>query len=187
MDAYVYLRVQPGKVQNVVVELAGKHGVRYAVAVIGDWDVMAAVEGADLLDIAKRILSQIHPIQGVVETYTAPVVPLDRLGIHGGFALAPAPMQQRGDACYVHIEAEAGSVAQLVERLAEMEDVAGIAVIAGRHDLLVEIPQPWESATAVILDNIHTLPGVVRTNTLAAVPRYEEEMEIDPDQPAPWS
>lgn len=186
MDAYVYLRVEPGKIQNVVVELAGKHGVRYAVAVVGDWDVMAAVEGADLQDIARRVLSQIHPIPGVAQTYTAPVVPLDRVGFHGGFAFAPAPMRQRGDACYVHIVAEAGSVTGLVERLAEMDDVAGLAVIAGHYDLLVEIPKPWELATGVILDQIHSLPGVVSTTTLVAVPHYEEEMEEDPDQ-LTWS
>ena len=52
MDAYVYLRVAPGKVGAVLTQLAGRQGLRRAVAVIGDWDVLIQVEGPDLEQIA---------------------------------------------------------------------------------------------------------------------------------------
>jgi hypothetical protein len=45
VDAFVYLRVRPGKVEDVVVQLENVGGVRAAVAVVGAWDVLAAVQG----------------------------------------------------------------------------------------------------------------------------------------------
>ena len=44
VDAFIYLRVQPGRVEDVVVQLQATKGIRAAVTVIGDWDVMAAAQ-----------------------------------------------------------------------------------------------------------------------------------------------
>jgi len=72
---------------------------------------------------------------GVLRTVTAPVVPPDRVGIGGwGSPQAPAVI---GDACYVHIKAQAGAAAGLAERLGEMADVSGVAVLGGRADEMV--------------------------------------------------
>ncbi len=180
MDAYVYLRADPGKLEDVVIELAGKHGVRRAVAVVGDWDIMVAVEGADFHAVARTVLAEIHPIEGIAQTYTAPVVPLEMIGIHGGgWAIPSIPMHaDDGEvACYVHISAAAGSVAGIVEALAEMETISGVAVVAGRYDVVAEIPLPWEQASRVILEDIHGIPGVESTNTAVGLPPVEGEDE----------
>jgi DNA-binding Lrp family transcriptional regulator len=182
MDAYVYLRVAPGKVPEVMNRLAAQNGVRRAVAVVGEWDVMALVEGGDMATIAQLVLSQLHQVEGVVRTYTAPVVPPDRIGIGWGMqSTTPVPI---GDACFVHVRAQAGAVGGLVERLSESDEISGIAVLAGRYDLLVAIPQPWEIASGIIIEQLHGLPGVESTETLVAV-RYEEP-EDDRDQFSAW-
>ena len=75
MDAYVYLQVTPGKVPAVLTQLAGRTGLRRALAVVGEWDVLVQVEGTDLDQIAATVLAQLHGVDGVVRTLTAPVVP----------------------------------------------------------------------------------------------------------------
>jgi len=174
MDAYVYLRAEPGRVEDVVIELAGRHGLRHAVPVIGEWDVMIAVEGADFEAIARTILREIHPIGGVTRTYTAPVVPLEMMGMEGaGWAALRTPMHLGGRACYVHVSAAAGAVPSIVEALAAVEHVTGVAVVAGHYDVIAEIALPWEEAGRVILEQVHAIPGVTATNTLVGIPLPE--------------
>lgn len=151
--------------------------------VIGDWDVMCLLEGPDLASIGTSVLSEIQVIDGVARTLTAPVVPPDRLGVVG-FGGLPTPQIIRG-ACYVHLEAEAGAAAGLYERLAEIGGVSGAAVLGGRWDLIVCVPEPWEVASSIILEKISPLPGVRSTSTLVSVD-YEEPDE-DRDQFSSWS
>lgn len=183
MDAYVYLRIEPGTMTQVLAELATTSQVRRAIAVVGSWDVLAHVEGPDLSTIATQVLSDFHHVHGVRRTFTAPVVPPDRVGIAGfGAPQAPAIL---GDACYVHIEAEAGAAGGLAERLGEMAEVAGVAVIGGPFDLVACVAQPWEVASGLVLEEIHSLPGVVSTDTLVSV--VYEEPEEDRDQFSAWT
>ena len=186
MDAFVYLRVRPGKVEDVVVQLQATKDVRGAVAVVGDWDVLAAVHGPDLLGIAENVIRSIHRIEGIERTVTAPVVPGDVLGMAGGGLRTPVPMQQHGDACFVHIKAAAGTVTGLLEALADVEDVSAVAMLGGEYDVLAEIPYRWEQAARVIVDHVQTLPGVLSTHTLVAVPYLEPE-DDDRDQFSTWS
>lgn len=183
MEAYVYLRIEPGTMTAVLTSLASTSHVRRAIAVVGDWDVLAHVEGPDLPEIASNVLSDLHHVAGVRRTLTAPVVPADRIGVAGwGGPQAPALI---GDACYVHIKAEAGAAGGLVERLGEMSELSGVAVLGGPFDLMVCVPQPWEIASGLVLETIHPLPGVVDTSTLVSV-NYEEPEE-DRDQFSSWT
>lgn len=186
MDAFVYLQVRPGRVEDVVVELQATRGVRAAVTVIGDWDVMAATHGPDLMSIAETVVRRIHRIDGVERTVTAPVVPGDVLGFAGGGLRTPVPMQQQGDACYVHIRAQPGTATGLVEAVAALEDVSAVAMVAGDYDVIAEIPYAWEQAARVIVDRILTLPGALATKTLVSLPHLEPEDE-DRDQFSAWS
>ena len=183
MDAYVYLQVAPGTMHEVLAGVASKSQVRRAITVVGSWDVLMHVEGPDLATIATQVLSEIHHVPGVVRTVTAPVVPPDRVGIAGwGAPQAPGII---GDACYVHIRAQAGAAAGIAERLGEMADVSGVAVLGGEHDLLACVAQPWEVASGLILEEIHALPGVVSTDTLVSI--VYEEPEEDRDQFSSWT
>jgi len=190
VDAFVYLRVAPGKIEDVVIALRGHHRIRHTVAVVGAWDVMVAVEAADFESIARTVLRQIQATEGVLHTYTAPVVPLTTLGIYAGGPGMPAmPMHRPGPACYVHIRAAAGagSVAGIVQALVAMDDVAGVAVMAGEHDVVAEIPLTWEEAAPVILEKIHTIAGVSATTTLVAVPEFGEDTDEDAEPFSTWA
>ena len=82
------------------------------------------------------------------------------------------------------MKAAAGAAAGLVERVSEMPDVAGVAVLGGDWDLLICVAQPWEVASGVVLDEIQQLPGVLETSTLVSI-AYEEP-EDDRDQFSAW-
>ena len=106
-------------------QLAGRARLEAVrVAVVGDWDVLAQVEGPDLATRSPpTVLGQLHGVDGVVRTLTAPVVPPDRVGIAGFGNVQPPPIV--AGACYVHVKAEPGAAAGLVERISEMQDVRG--------------------------------------------------------------
>lgn len=183
MDAYVFLQVAAGELSSVLTALRTKQGVRRAVAVLGDWDVLVHAEGHDLDAIAVVVVSELHNIPGVVRSVTAPVVPPDRIGLtaFGG----PKPPPIIANACYVRIKAEVGAAAGIVERLAEISDVVGVAAIAGQWDLLTCVAQPWEVAAGVILDQLHQIPGIVATDTLISL-QYNDP-DDDRDQFSAWS
>lgn len=186
MDAFVYVAVRPGRVEDVVVRLQNANGVRAAVAVVGDWDILVAAHGADLMSIAQDVIRHMHRIDGIERTVTAPVVPADVFGIAGGGLRTSVPMQQHGDSCFVHVRAAPGMAAKLIESLADLEDVSAVALIAGEYDLIAEVPYAWEHAARVIVDQILSLPGVAATRTLVAVPALEPADE-DRDQFSAWS
>ena len=185
MDAFLYVQVRPGAVEGVVVQLENARGVRAAVAVIGDWDVLAALHAQTLTGIAESVARDVHRIDGVVRTVTAPVVPGDVIGLAGGGLRRPTPLQHRGEACFVHVRAAPGTAAHLLEAIGELEDVAAVALIAGEYDLIVEVPYAWEQAARVIVSDILSLKGIAATRTLVAVP--ELEPEEDRDQFSAWS
>ncbi len=182
MNGYVFVQVRPGAISGVLASLVTAPGVRRAVAVIGDWDILALMDTPDMGQMAQDILSGIQGVDGVVRTSTALVVPPDRVGIGAWGNQAPMPI---ADSCFVLVKAEVGAAAGLVERLADVAEVSGVAVLAGEHDLIIGVAQPWEVASGVILDQIHMLPGVRSTNTLVSV--NFEEPEEDRDQFSTWS
>ena len=170
MDAFVFLRVKPGKVEDVVTQIQASKGVRNAVTVTGDWDVLAGVHGPDLAGIATDILRFVHHIEGVEQTLTAPVVPPDVMGLAGGGLGATLPLQQVGEACFVRIRTTPDATAHIFESLTEMDELAGVALTGGEDDILAEVPGAWDAGARVVLERIGAIPGVVSTNTLVAVP-----------------
>lgn len=186
MDAFVYLRIRPGRAEDVVVQLKVTKGVRAATLTVGDWDAVAAAHGPDLTAIVETVVRRIHRIDGVEHTVTTPVVPGDVLGLAGGGMMTPMPMQHQGDACLVHVKAAPGAASGLLESLSGLEDVSAVALVAGEYDLIVELPYAWEQGARIIVDRILTLAGVLATKTLVAVPYLEPDDE-DRDQYSAWS
>lgn len=185
MDAFLYVRTAPGTAGRILGEVRLQPGVRRAVLIVGDWDVLGVMEAPDMTAIANGVLTNIQQIEGVLQTRTAPLVPPDRLVASGGFGMVSPPQLTPGDACYVHVRATPGTVPALYERLSEIESVTGVAAMAGEFDLLVEIRRPWEIASGSILEQIQTLPGVLSTETMIGVD-YDEREE-DRDQFSAWS
>ena len=183
MDAYVYVRAEPGKVAEVLGALSTKQGIRRAVVVVGAWDLLVHAEGSDLATVAKVVLTEVHHLPGVVATATAPVVPPDRIGVTGFGGPKPLPIVP--NACYVHIRSQAGAAAGIAERLGELDDVAGVAVLGGEWDLLACVAHPWEIGSGIIIEQVHPIPGIVSTSTLVSI-AYEEPDE-DRDRYSTWS
>lgn len=186
MDAFVYLRVRPGKVEEVLIQLESATGVHHSMLVVGDWDIMAAVHGPDPTSIAADVLRSIQRIDGVERTLTTPVVPGHVVGLAGGGLGSTMPMQRTGPACFVRIQTTPERTTQIFESLTEIDEVAGVALVAGEDDLLAEIPFEWEEAARIVLERIQPLPGVRATNTLVAVEELPAEDE-DRDQFSAWS
>jgi len=186
VDAFVYLRVKPGKVEDVVAQIQASKGVKNAVTVTGDWDVLAAVHGPDLGGIASDVLRFIHRIEGVEQTLTAPVVPPDVMGLAGGGLGATLPLQQVAEACFVRIRTTPDATTHIFESLTEMDDLAGVALIGGEDDILAEVPGAWDAGARVVLERIGSIPGVLSTNTLVAVPALPSD-DDDRDSFSAWN
>ncbi len=170
MDAFVYLRVQPGRVEDVVVQLQATKGIRAAVTVIGDWDVLAAAHGPDLLSIAGTLVRQVHRIEGIERTVTAPVVPrtmswVSRAAGSGRPSRCSSMVTRASCTCAPRRAPHPVSS----RRSPALEDVSAVALVAGEYDVIAEIPYPWEQAARVIVDQLIPLPGVLATKTLVAV------------------
>jgi len=183
VDAFVYLRISTGAMAPVLAELATKPGAKRAVVTVGDWDVLLHVSGPDLGTIANAMVSEIHGVDGVERTLTVPVIPAERLGLLGELGQTLPPILP--NACYVQLRVKAGHALDVYEALRQIPEIAGVAIVGGAWDLLVCVPQPWEIASGVILEQIHALPGVASTKTLVTV-AYEEPDE-DRDQFSAWS
>ena len=182
MDAYVYIRIASGSMADVLAGLTAKPGIKRVVPTVGEWDLLLYARGATLDEIGNGVLAEVHQIPGVVQTATAPVVPPDRAGL---FGVAVAPPQILPNACYVHIKASVGKAVDIGEALAGMEDIDGVALLAGRWDILACIAQPWERGSGIILEQVHAIPGVLSTNTLVSI--AFDEAEEDRDQFSAWS
>ncbi len=75
--AYVLLTVEIGKVERVMEELRQIPGVTRADAVTGPYDAVVHIEAADLGELTRKILHDIHNIDGVIDTTTAIVVEME--------------------------------------------------------------------------------------------------------------
>ncbi|MDV3104741.1 Lrp/AsnC family transcriptional regulator [Thermococcus waiotapuensis] len=75
--AYVLLTVEIGKVESVITALRQIPGVLRADAVTGPYDAIVYIEANDLGELTKKILHDIHNIDGVIDTTTAIVVEME--------------------------------------------------------------------------------------------------------------
>ncbi|AEC51369.1 AsnC family transcriptional regulator [Pyrococcus sp. NA2] len=75
--AYVLLTIEIGKVEKVIEELKKIPGVTRADAVTGPYDAIVHIEANDLGELTRKILHDIHNIDGVIDTTTAIVVEIE--------------------------------------------------------------------------------------------------------------
>lgn len=74
--AFVTIKVQVGKVKEVLSEIRNLENVTEAHSVTGPYDIIIKVEGENLEYLAKMIVIKIHEISGVQDTVTYLVVDL---------------------------------------------------------------------------------------------------------------
>jgi DNA-binding Lrp family transcriptional regulator len=185
MEAFVYVAARPGTVEDVFAQIVASKGVRSADIVVGDWDILVSVHGPDLPEIALGVIRQIHRIDGVARTLTAPIVPPDALGLADS-GLVEVPVQRSGEACFVRIRTRPEATTRIFEELAEMDEVGGVAIVGAEENIVVEVPDSWDRAARLVVDKIQGIDGVLSTNTLVALPPLPVE-DPDRDQFSAWS
>ncbi|WP_297491415.1 Lrp/AsnC family transcriptional regulator [Thermococcus sp.] len=77
VKSYVLLTIEIGKVESVIEELKKIPGVIRADAVTGPYDAIVYIEANDLGELTRKILHDIHNIDGVIDTTTAIVVEME--------------------------------------------------------------------------------------------------------------
>ncbi|MDI6689060.1 MAG: Lrp/AsnC ligand binding domain-containing protein [Actinomycetota bacterium] len=74
-SAYIFIKVQAGKIRDAVQEISKIEGVKSVHACWGQpGDLIAFVEAPDHKALADLVLAKIHGIDGVTETNTRIVV-----------------------------------------------------------------------------------------------------------------
>lgn len=73
-QAYVFLYVEPGRVEAVARTVSRLHGVRSAHACWGRPDVIAFVQAQNARALGQLVLRRIHRVRGVEATDTRIVV-----------------------------------------------------------------------------------------------------------------
>ena len=68
--AYILIETAVGKTAGVTAELRSLPGVPTVDTVTGPYDIIAAVEAADLNAVGDLVTSKIHTVNGIVRTVT---------------------------------------------------------------------------------------------------------------------
>ena len=74
ISAYALVRISPNKVTDVVQEIQEIAGVKQVHPVTGPYDAIVFIEAADMKELGKVVLAEIHSLEGVIDTTTCLVV-----------------------------------------------------------------------------------------------------------------
>lgn len=74
MQAIVYVRTDPSKPLTLLDEIKDIEGVKFAAATTGRFDIVVRVEDVDIEALGKKVVEEIHSLEGVKYTETAPIV-----------------------------------------------------------------------------------------------------------------
>lgn len=171
MDAYVFIRTEPGLAGSVMESLVASKLAARVVAVSGAYDLVARVERLEVSSMKAKLMDGIHRVPGIRQSNTAFVVALSSVIPEIG----PIPMPFRGRnwpkiVSLVLVGLQAGSGADVVRSLAAKRSVMGMALITGKNDLMVQVGgASLEAVARTVLRDIHPLAGVRATNTLVVL------------------
>ncbi len=73
---YVLIKVEPGRLEEILARVKQKMFVKEASAVTGSYDIIAKVEGAKIAKILSTVVRDIHSIEGITSTESLVAVEL---------------------------------------------------------------------------------------------------------------
>ncbi|MHA1358085.1 MAG: Lrp/AsnC family transcriptional regulator [Candidatus Helarchaeota archaeon] len=73
---FVTIKVQVGRVREILSQIRKIQNVIEAYSITGSYDIIIKIEGDNLEDVAKMIVTKIHEISGVQDTVTYLVIDL---------------------------------------------------------------------------------------------------------------
>ena len=76
MKAFVLIKVEPGRVKQVLQALSGMRTVVEASCVTGPDDIIAVLESEDARGISEVVIADLHDLDGIKGTDTRMVVEL---------------------------------------------------------------------------------------------------------------
>ncbi len=78
LQAYVLVQAEPRLAGSVASQIRDLDQVGSCDALVGPYDAIAVIEGPDLDELGKTVVSRIQLIDGVTRTLTCPIVHLER-------------------------------------------------------------------------------------------------------------
>jgi DNA-binding Lrp family transcriptional regulator len=76
VKAFVLIKVEPGRVRQVLEALSGMRTIVEADCVTGPDDIIAVLESADAKGISEVVIADLHDLEGIRGTDTRMVVEL---------------------------------------------------------------------------------------------------------------
>lgn len=73
---YVLIKVEPGRIEEILASVKDKMFVKEAHAVTGSYDIITKIEGAAIGEILSTVVKEIHKIEGIKSTETLVAVEL---------------------------------------------------------------------------------------------------------------
>lgn len=166
MDAYTFMRVDCGKVADVMGSLVATKGVARAAALTGRFDVVARLEDVSWSRLSSFGMNDLGRMDGVRETQTA--VAVDPKAMDIVFPPLPLPIKKRElrRGALVFARIAMGSGADVLRELGNAEGIDGVALLTGEDDLLIQVAGDSVDAVArTVLRSIHPIRGIERTST----------------------
>lgn len=74
MKAFVLIKVEPGKIKEVVQAVKGMRAVSEAYCVTGPDDIIAVLDSDDARGISEVVIADLHDVEGIRGTDTRIVV-----------------------------------------------------------------------------------------------------------------
>ena len=194
MEAYVFIRDADLGVVNALVELHETYPdqIRAVATLTGEFDVIVFLTADSVGDLSDLVFDKIRGEAGAVGTETAiflagPLQPIGG-GSNGESGSPIVPMwPKRGllmeYEAIVRARTVAGSAKEVMQEIAEMEGVIGVAAVTGNFDLLVELgtegPDGFDDLRYLLLD-LNQVPGLMWTNS--AVATFVAAPDLSDDQ-----
>ena len=77
MKAFVLIKVEPGKVKQVIEMISGMRAAKEAYCITGPDDIIVVLESEDAKSISEVIIADLHGVEGIKGTDTRLVIELD--------------------------------------------------------------------------------------------------------------
>ena len=169
MDAYVFVNEATSEAIDALRRLAEDPGsdVRYAAALFGPADAICAVSASDLASLRQLVLG---PIRATGASSTTTALVLD--GGESAFSLPiPKWSPPSPQAAFVQVKVAPGSATDVAQRLAGIDGVTGVAIVAGAFDILAEVGgDTADDVARILLEYLHPVEGIVSTASLFVAP-----------------
>lgn len=74
MEAFVFIVVEPNKIDKVGIDVKKLENVIEAYAITGEYDILVRIEAKDFSELSRTIKEKILTIPGVLKTSTSVVI-----------------------------------------------------------------------------------------------------------------